>query len=61
MTGVQTCALPIFNGAPIAATIEAETGLPVVDSAAAEIWAVLKAAGVDTRAVKGWGRIFALL
>ncbi len=49
-----------FNGAPIAASLEAETGLPVVDSAAAGVWAVLKAAGADTRAVEGWGRIFAL-
>jgi len=32
----------------------------VIDSAAAGVWAVLKAAGVDTRAVKAWGRIFAL-
>lgn len=49
-----------FNGAPVAAQLERETGLPVVDSTAAGVWAVLKAAGVDTRAVKGWGRIFEL-
>jgi maleate isomerase len=49
-----------FNGAPMAASLEAETGLPVIDSAAAGVWAVLKAAGIDTRAVTGWGRIFAL-
>ncbi|MDR6869613.1 maleate isomerase [Bosea sp. BE125] len=50
-----------FNGAPTAAMLEAETGLPVIDSAAAGVWAALKAAGVDTgRAVAGWGRIFSL-
>lgn len=49
-----------FNGAPVAAELEAQTGLPVVDSTAAGVWAVLKAAGVDTGAVKGWGRIFDL-
>lgn len=48
-----------FNGAPVAAALEAETGLPVIDSAAAGVWAALKAAGVDTRpAAAGWGRIF---
>jgi maleate isomerase len=49
-----------FNGAPAAATLEAETGLPVVDSTAAGVWAALKAAGFETGAVKGWGRIFDL-
>ena len=49
-----------FNGAPMAAELEAEIGLPVVDSTAAGVWALLRAAGVDTRAVTGWGRIFAL-
>lgn len=49
-----------FNGAPAVAEIEAETGLPVVDSTAAGVWAALRAAGFDTGAVRGWGRIFAL-
>lgn len=49
-----------FHGAPAAAELEAETGLPVVDSTAAGVWAALKAAGFDTRQVRGWGRIFTL-
>ncbi|POR49969.1 maleate cis-trans isomerase family protein [Bosea psychrotolerans] len=50
-----------FNGAPVAAMLEAQTGLPVIDSAAAGSWAALRAAGVETsRAVASWGRIFSL-
>ena len=49
-----------FNGAPAVAEIEAETGLPVVDSTAAGVWAALKAAGFETGALRGWGRIFGL-
>ncbi|WP_156640053.1 maleate cis-trans isomerase family protein [Bosea sp. PAMC 26642] len=49
-----------FNGAPAIAQIEAETGLPVIDSTAAGVWAALKAAGIDAGAVRGWGRMFDL-
>jgi maleate isomerase len=49
-----------FNGAPAAEILEAETGLPVIDSTAAGVHAVLRAAGVETSAVKGYGGIFAL-
>lgn len=50
-----------FNGAPTAAALEQRTGLPVVDSTAAGVWAVAKAAGLDVRpAAQRWGRIFTL-
>lgn len=49
-----------FHGAPAAEDIERETGLPVIDSTAAGVWAVLKAAGVNTSGIKGFGRIFAM-
>lgn len=49
-----------LNGAPVVAELEAQTGLPVVDSTAAGVWALLKAAGFDAASVTGWGRLFAL-
>ena len=49
-----------FNAAPVAAALEAESGVPFVDSTAAGVWAALKAAGFDARRIAGWGRIFGL-
>jgi maleate isomerase len=50
-----------FNGAPVAAMLETETGLPVIDSAAAGVWAALRAGGVEASpAATGWGQIFSL-
>jgi maleate isomerase len=39
--------------------IEADLGVPVVDSAVATVWALLTAAGADRR-LTGWGRLLAL-
>lgn len=47
-----------FPGAAVAAVIEKECGVTVLDSTALGIWGALRAAGFDTRAVKGWGRVF---
>lgn len=41
------------------APLEAELGIPVIDSAAAGVWACLDALGVDTRPAADLGRIFA--
>ncbi len=49
-----------FAGAPVAAEIEAETGVTVLDSTATGIWGALGAAGFDPAVIKGWGRVFAL-
>ncbi len=38
--------------------LEAETGIPIYDTVATALWAALRACGVDTRRVKGWGRLF---
>lgn len=46
-------------GARIAPAIERETGIPVVDSAAAALWAALRAAKRDPAMITGWGRLFA--
>jgi maleate isomerase len=49
-----------FEGAPIAASLEAETDRLVIDAVAAGLWKALRAAGVDTRTlVPLWGRLFA--
>jgi maleate isomerase len=49
-----------LRGAPLAAELERELGIPVLDSVATAVWGSLRLAGVDTRRVAGWGRLFAL-
>ncbi|MFO1147446.1 MAG: aspartate/glutamate racemase family protein [Alsobacter sp.] len=49
-----------LHGAQVVPQLEAETGLPVIDSAAAGGWALLRAAGIDTRPLLPFGRIFGL-
>jgi len=44
--------------APLVAGLEAELGVPVYDTVATGIWAALRATGVETARVKGWGRLF---
>ena len=47
-----------LRGAPLAEELERELGIPVYDSIATVLWKSLKLAGVDTRRVQGWGRLF---
>jgi maleate isomerase len=47
-----------FPAAAVAAEIEAEHGLPVYDTVALGVWASLRAAGVDVRPARAWGRLF---
>ena len=47
-----------MDGARISATLEAELASPVLDSVAVTLWACLRAAGVDTERVEGWGHLF---
>ncbi len=47
-------------GARIAARIEQQTGVPVIDSTAAALWAALRTANQDPSGIEGWGNIFAL-
>jgi len=49
-----------LRGAPLAAALEAETGLPVLDTIATAVWKSLLIAGVDPARVVGWGRLFNL-
>ena len=47
-----------LRGAPLVDELERELGIPVYDSIATVVWKSLKLAGVDTRRVRGWGRLF---
>lgn len=47
-----------MRGTRIAPALEERLGIPIFDSTSAAVWAGLRIAGVDTRQVKGWGRLF---
>ena len=49
-----------FRGAPVAPGLEAETGIPVLDSVAVSLWGALRAAGAGTAGLARFGRLFAL-
>lgn len=48
-----------FRGAPIAADLERETGVPVLDSVALTAAHAMRAVGLNPASVTGWGSIFA--
>ena len=50
-----------LRGAPLAAELERELGIPVYDTIATVLWKSLRLCGVDTRHVAGWGRLFSEL
>ncbi len=58
--GVQAIAVISTNlrGARPAARLEAELGLPILDSVATALWGALRRAGADPGLVRGWGRLF---
>ncbi|MEZ5660057.1 MAG: aspartate/glutamate racemase family protein [Burkholderiaceae bacterium] len=47
-----------MRGARIAPALEAELGIPVIDSTSAALWGGLRLAGVDPARVRGWGHLF---
>lgn len=47
-----------FRGARLAPIIEAETGIPVLDSVSTALWKSMQIAGDDPARIKGWGRLF---
>ena len=49
-----------LRAARLAAALEVELGLPVLDSIATVVWKSLILAGVDPARVTGWGRLFSL-
>lgn len=48
-----------LRGAPLAAELERELGIPIYDTVATAVWGSLRVAGVDPGRVTGWGRLFA--
>jgi maleate isomerase len=49
-----------MRGAPLARELEAQHGIPVYDTVATTVWKSLQVAGMETKRVKGWGRIFSV-
>lgn len=49
-----------FRGAPAAAAVESECGIPVLDSVAVTAWKTMRAVGLDPSRVSGWGQVFSL-
>jgi maleate isomerase len=47
-----------FRGAPLAQVLEAELGIPVLDSVAITAASCLRMAGLDPAQVTGWGDVF---
>lgn len=46
--------------APLAAAMEAETGIPVLDATALGVWGGLEMAGIPQRPGPEWGRLFSI-
>src|SRR3712207_4813793 len=49
-----------FRGGRVAPELEAELGLPVLDSVSVALWGAVRAAGGNTAPLARWGRVFAL-
>jgi maleate isomerase len=49
-----------LRAGPLVAALEAELGIPIIDSIATAVWKSLSIAGVDPARVRGWGRLFSL-
>jgi len=47
-----------LRAAQLADEMERELGIPIYDSVATVVWKALQTIGVDTRLVRGWGRLF---
>ena len=46
------------RGAPLVESLERELGIPIYDTISTAVWSGLRIAGVDTRRLTGWGRLF---
>lgn len=49
-----------MDGAGLAEDFERRSGVLLLDSIAVAAWGALRTAGVDTRRVQGWGRLFSM-
>lgn len=62
--GVAPQAITTFctnlRAAPLAEAVEAELGIPLLDTVSTTVWGQLQALGADPSVVRGWGRLFRL-
>jgi maleate isomerase len=47
-----------LHAAPLAPRLEAELGLPLLDTVSTTVWGMLRTAGVAPSAVRGWGSLY---
>lgn len=47
-----------LRAAPLADAVEAELGVPLLDTVSTTVWGALRAVGVDPAVVRGWGQLF---
>ncbi len=47
-----------LRAAPLAQQMEAELGIPLLDTVSTTVWGLLRAVGADPSQVKGWGQLF---
>ncbi|HET9822215.1 MAG TPA: aspartate/glutamate racemase family protein [Burkholderiaceae bacterium] len=48
-----------LRAATLAEAVEAELGIPLLDTVSTTVWGQLRAAGADPAQVRGWGQLFA--
>lgn len=47
-----------LRSAHLAASLESELDVPILDSVSAFVWKAVRLCGVDTAQIRGWGRLF---
>jgi maleate isomerase len=47
-----------LRAAPLADAVEAELGIPLLDTVSTTVWGALRAVGADPARIEGWGRLF---
>lgn len=47
-----------LRAAPLAEAVEAELGIPLLDTVSTTVWGLLRAADADPSVVTGWGQLF---
>lgn len=47
-----------LRGAPVVARMEAELGLPILDTVSVTVWKTLRMTGHDPSRIRGWGSLF---
>jgi len=47
-----------LRAASLAGSVEAELGIPLLDTVSTTVWGQLRAAGADPAQVRGWGQLF---